>query len=209
VLTCAARLDTPIGDASDPGDAGRTNVCDKFLLAKKERVCDGRSSGRRLPSKYRELSSTWRGLLPAMKSQDSRGDLQRLAADYDRLAKFSDARRRLIEEHKRRAMLKTFASHRAEMETLFEEFDRSVADAVRIRRDFIRIELELGCTFLDSAKARGPLGSQGCIRSAVKALRTANRFLAMLPRLNDAAVADIYQRRDELQQRLRDIFAEH
>ena len=134
---------------------------------------------------------------------------QRLAADYDRLAKFADARRRLVEAQKRRAVLATFAMRHAEMETLFEEFDRSMADAFRLRAQFIRTELELGFTFLDGAKARGSLGSLGCIRNAITALRTANRFLTIQPRLNDAAVADICHLRNELRQRLHDILAEH
>lgn len=159
-------------------------------------------------NRYRELASRLRGLLPAMKCQESRGDLQRLAADYDRLANFADARRRLAAAQKHRTTLTTFAMQRAEMETLFEQFDRSVADALRIRMELIRTELELGFTFLDSAKAKGPLVSQGSVRNAIAALRTANWFLRMQPRLNDAAGDAVYQRRDELRQRLQDVLAD-
>jgi hypothetical protein len=143
-----------------------------------------------------------------MKDPASRGELQRLAADYERLAQFTDAKRRLIAVQKRRSTLDTFAVHRAQMEPLFEEFDRALAETLRNRVEFIRIELELGLTFLDCAKARGPLGRQGCIRNAITALRTAERFLTMEPRLDDAALADIRQRHRQLHQRLHAMLAE-
>ena len=160
-------------------------------------------------SSYTDLASALRGLVPAMNDQESRGDLQRLAADYERLARFSDARRRLIEAQKRRSTRDTFAGHRPAMETLFEEFDRALVETLRNRTQFIRTELELGLTFLDCAKAReGSLGWQGCIRNAITALRTAERFLAMPPRLDDAALADIQQSRLKLHQRLHEILAQ-
>jgi hypothetical protein len=159
-------------------------------------------------STYTDLASALRGLVPAMNDQESRGDLQRLAADYERLARFSDARRRLIEAQKRRSTRHTLAVPRTEMETLFAEFDRALVETLRNRTEFIRTELELGLTFLDCAKAReGSLGWQGCIRNAITALRTAERFLAMQPGLDDAALADIRQRRLELHQRLHEILA--
>jgi hypothetical protein len=151
---------------------------------------------------YPELAATMRGLL------EIRADLQRLTTDT--LAQFADAARRVVEARKRRAALRTFGMHRAKMNDLFDEFDNAIADAMRTRAAFIRTELELGFTFLDGAmKAREPHARQRGIRNAIAALSAANRFLAAKPRLSDSGSAEIYQRRNELQQRLHDIFAEH
>src|SRR5215469_7032426 len=151
-----------------------------------------------------------RGLLPAMKNQESRGDLQRLAADYDTLAEFADDRRRSAAAQKLRLALATFAMHRARMETLFGEFEDAVADAQRLQVEFIRTELELGVTFLDCAtNARGSGRSHRCIRNALVTLDTANRFLASQPRLDDSDRDEIYRRRNELRQRLHKILRQY
>jgi len=143
-----------------------------------------------------------------MKYQETRGELQRLAADYDRLAEFAEARRLSTEAQKRRLALATFAAHRARVQTLFDEFEDAVADAQRLQAQFIRTELELGVTFLDCAtNARGPQRSHRCIRNALDTLGTANRFLASQPRLDDRDRHEIYQRRNELRERLHKILS--
>lgn len=156
---------------------------------------------------YRELAGTIRGLVPAMHYADTRGDLNWLAADYERLARFAEARRQSAQAQKRRATLAVSAAHRAQMETLFDEFANAVAHTLCIRARFIRTELELGLTFVDGAlKARRPGGRQRCIKNAIASLDTANRFLALEPRIIDG---DIDQRRNELRQRLHEILDEH
>jgi len=140
-----------------------------------------------------------------MKFQETRGDLRRLAADYDRLAEFAEARRRSAQAQKRRLALATFAAHRATMETLFDEFENAVADSQRLQAQFIRTELELGATFLDCAKHARGARAHGSIRNALVTLRTANRYLASQPRLDDSDRNEIYQRRNELRRRLREI----
>lgn len=153
------------------------------------------------------MAGTIRGLVPAMKYQDARRDLEWLAADYERLAEFADARRRSAHARERRAALTISARHRAEMETLGDEFHATMSDTMRIRTEFIRTELELGLTFVDGAmNALRQKGSQQrWIRNAIAALITVNKFLALEPRINDS---EIHRRRDELRQRLREFLRE-
>src|SRR5215469_1458630 len=157
---------------------------------------------------YRELAGAMRGLVPAMKHQEARGDLQRLSADYDRLAEFANARRRAARAHERRLTLATFATHRAMMDTLFDEFENAVADARCLQAQFMRTELELGFTFLECATtARGLPRSHRNIRNALLALNTVNRFLASGPRLDESD--EIYQRRNQLRRRLHECLSQH
>jgi signal transduction histidine kinase len=156
---------------------------------------------------YRQLAGTLRGLVPAMQYPDTRGDLNWLAADYERLARFAEARRQAAQAQRRRATLAISATARAQMEKLFDEFAKTVAHTLRIRADFIRTELDLGLTFVDGAlKARGPRSQQQCIKNAIATLNTANRFLALEPRIIDS---DIDERRNELRQRLHEVLDEH
>jgi len=156
---------------------------------------------------YRHLAGTIRGLVPAMQYADTRGDLSWLAADYERLARFAEARRQAAQAQKRRATLATSATYSAQMDTLFEEFAEEVAHTLSIRAKFIRTELDLGLTFLDGAlNARRAQGRQQCIKNAIATLNTANRFLALEPRIIDS---DIHQRRNELRRRLHEILDEH
>jgi hypothetical protein len=97
---------------------------------------------------------------------------------------------------------------RVNMEALFQEIENSVAAALRIRTEFIRTELELGFTFLDIAKSKGPPGSQASLRHAVAALHAVDLFLRTQPGLNDVDRVAIYLRRNELRQRLQGLFAE-
>jgi hypothetical protein len=54
-----------------------------------------------------------------------------------------------------------FTQQRAAMEGLLEQFDDTVADALRIRAELIRVELEVESTFLDGAmKARASSSCQ-------------------------------------------------
>lgn len=159
---------------------------------------------------YRELAVAMRGLVPAMKHQETRGDLQRLAADYDRLAEFAESRRSSARVEKRRATLATFAVLHPNVKALIDELDEAVTDALRLRVQFIRTELELGFTFLDCARdAAETTHSQRSIRNALLALGAANRFLASDPQLSDIDRDKIYQRREELRQRLREILRAH
>jgi hypothetical protein len=83
-------------------------------------------------------------------------------------------------------------------------FGQVLSDIQRTRADFIRTELDIGLTFLDiAANSRDPKHSQRCVCIAIEALRTADKFFreAQLVDSND----DLYQRREQLRQRLREI----
>jgi hypothetical protein len=100
-----------------------------------------------------------------------------------------------------------FTQQRAAMEGLLEQFDDTVADALRIRAELIGVELEVGSTFLDGAmKARASSSCQRYITNAMRALNAANRFMALKPRFADSAMRDC---RDDLRQRLHAVIAEH
>lgn len=76
----------------------------------------------------------------------------------------------------------------------------------RTRAEFIRTELDIGLTFLDiAANTRDSKHSHRCVCSAIEALRTADRFFG------DARLVDsddeLYRRREQLRQRLREICA--
>lgn len=156
------------------------------------------------------MAGAMRGLLPVMKHQQSRGDLQKLAADYDRLAEFAEARRRSARAENRCATPATFAMHHANMRVLLDEVDEAVTNALRLRAQFIRTELELGFAFLDCARnAAETKRSQRSITNALLALGAATRFLASDRQLNVSERDKICQRRNELRQRLQEIFRAH
>lgn len=96
----------------------------------------------------------------------------------------------------------------AEAERVAQDFVSGLADGLRIRTEFIRMELELGFTLLEVAKTRGGVGSQACVRQAAAALHAADRFLRVESRLSGTAAGDLYERRDELRQRLHAIFGD-
>jgi len=81
---------------------------------------------------------------------------------------------------------------------------RSVREMLReMRVQFVRTELVLGFTFLQSAgMLRDPKRAQKSVQAAILALRTVNRFLA---KHGDDEYADICRRRDELRGRLREM----
>lgn len=152
------------------------------------------------PGRYRELAGTIRKLVPTMKYADTRGELQGLAANYERLAQFADASQRAAQAEERHAVWRSFATERRRMQALSEQFGETLAHALRIRAQFIRTELELGLTFVATALAREPKSSQRYMRNAIAALMTVNRLLALEPRIDDS---DIHRRRDELRESLR------
>jgi hypothetical protein len=76
-------------------------------------------------------------------------------------------------------------------------------DARRAQGEFVRAELELGATFLDVALTTRDAGhSLRCVRNAIAALRTADRYMAhaLYAHLDDA---EIYRLRDQLEERVR------
>jgi hypothetical protein len=81
------------------------------------------------------------------------------------------------------------------------DVENTISDARRIQAEFVLTELELGLTFLDiAANTREPRTTRRCVRNAVAALRTANRFLR--GRAVDSDDRYIRQRREELCERL-------
>jgi hypothetical protein len=81
-------------------------------------------------------------------------------------------------------------------------FGQILADVQRTHADYIRTELDIGLTFLDIAATTQDLKhAQRCMGIAIEALRTADRFFkeAQLVDSDD----DLYQRREQLRQRLR------
>src|SRR3974390_1442397 len=74
---------------------------------------------------------------------------------------------------------------------------------LEMRAEFARTELELGFTFLRAASMLSDAKrAQKCVRDAILALRTVNRFLA---KNSDGQYADVRQGRDELRGRLREV----
>jgi hypothetical protein len=83
-------------------------------------------------------------------------------------------------------------------------FDQIVADVQRSHADYIRTELDIGLTFLDiAATTRDLKHSQRCVGIAIEALRTADRFFREVQLVDSDD--DLYQRREQLRQRLRGI----
>jgi hypothetical protein len=87
------------------------------------------------------------------------------------------------------------------MQQAFVDVASSLADARRIQAEFVLTELELGLTFLDIAANTGqPKTTTRCVRNAIEALRTANRFLIVG---RGGPHSDyLRRRRDELRERL-------
>lgn len=79
----------------------------------------------------------------------------------------------------------------------------TTADYARAQGEFVRIELELGNTFLDIAReTQNSAHASSCTRSALIALRTADRFIsgALFSAAEHAAVREL---RELLAERLR------
>lgn len=71
--------------------------------------------------------------------------------------------------------------------------------------DTVRLELELGLTFLDvAANTKDPKHAWRSVRNAITALKTADRFMLQI-QPNTIDVAAMRQQRKELVQRLRAI----
>jgi HpcH/HpaI aldolase/citrate lyase family len=80
--------------------------------------------------------------------------------------------------------------------------DNLILEAQHIQADYVRVELELGLTFLDIAEAtREAETARRCIHHAITALRTANHFLAGI-RVNTGDNAILYQYPNELRKRI-------
>jgi hypothetical protein len=80
---------------------------------------------------------------------------------------------------------------------------RTLDDARRAQGEFVRAELELGATFLDVALTTRDAGhSLRCVRNAIVALRTADRYItrALFAHMDDV---EIYRLRDQLEERVR------
>ena len=83
-------------------------------------------------------------------------------------------------------------------------FGQVLSDVQRTRVEYIRTELDIGLTFLDiAANTRDPKHSLRCVGIAIEALRTADRFFRQAQLVDSDA--DLYQRREQLRQRLREI----
>ena len=87
------------------------------------------------------------------------------------------------------------------MEQAFGDLESALYDARRIHAESVLAELELGLTFLDIAADTGESKTtQRCVRNAIAALRSANRFLTVG---QGSPHADyLRRRREELCQRL-------
>src|SRR5215470_6742946 len=78
----------------------------------------------------------------------------------------------------------------------------------RVRADFVRTELNVAFTFLDiAANTRDQSHARNCVRTAIDALRTADRFFLQTEG-SAADIRDINERREQLRQRLREIAPE-
>ena len=94
------------------------------------------------------------------------------------------------------------------MEQAFGDRESAQYDARRIDTESVLAELELGLTFLDIAADTGESKTtQRCVRNAIAALRTANRFLTVD---QGSPHADyLRRRRQELCQRLQQALQEN
>lgn len=78
-------------------------------------------------------------------------------------------------------------------------------DTDNTEAEFVRTQLELAFSLLDIAAVteRSKI-VRGCVHNAVSAVRTATRFLAAAP-ADEEENSDIWQRQDELVQRVREV----